>query len=115
MGKLKDFLLDSGHDYRSLVPAAQNLAAPDGELLCLALTPDKSQGLGFVSANKDSCDITKLTPDADYRIEWWHLDAGRWQDGMIRKTNRSGRLSMPGVPGGIKRGWAFRLLRVRNK
>ena len=115
MGKLKDFILDSGHDYRGLVPAAKNLAAPDGEFLCLALAPDKSQGLGFVSANKDSCDITKLTPDADYRIEWWHLDAGGWQNETIRKTNRSGRLSMPGVPGGTKRGWAFRLLRVRDK
>jgi hypothetical protein len=44
-----------------------------------------------------------------------HLDAGSWQNETIRKTNRSGRLSMPGVPGGTKRGWAFRILRVGDK
>ena len=66
----------------------------------------------FIDVNQRYCDITKLTPDADYRIEWWHLDAGSWQNETIRKTNRSGRLSMPGVPGGTKRGWAFRILYI---
>jgi hypothetical protein len=112
MGKLKDFILDGGHNYRVLVPAVEtNLASPNGEFLSLALAPDKSQGLGFISANKDSCDIIKLTPDANYRIEWWHIDTGGWQNETIRKTNGSGRLSMPGVPGGKKHGWAFRILR----
>jgi len=78
----------------------------------LALAPDKSQGLGFVSAGKDSCDIIKLTPNADYRIEWWHIDDGGWQDETVRTTDGSGRLSMPGVPDGQKRGWAFRILRT---
>jgi hypothetical protein len=111
MGKLKDFILDSGHDYRVLVPAVKNLAAPDGELLCLALAPDKSQGLGFVSAGKNSCDIVELTPNAVYRVEWWHIDNGGWQDKTVQKTDGNGRLSMPDVPGGDKRGWAFRILR----
>ncbi len=115
MGKLKDFILDPGHNYRLLEPAIDHLANPNGELLSLALAPDKSLGLGFICANKDSCDITMLTPDADYRIEWWHIDDGGWQNETIRKTNHSGRLSMPDVPGSIKRGWAFRILRVRNK
>ena len=112
MGKLKEFVLDSGHDYRLLAPAVKNLATPDGELLCLALASDKSQGLGFVSANKNSCDILKLTPNAEYRIEWWHIDDGGWQDVTVRTTDGSGRLSMPDVPDGEKRGWAFRILRA---
>ncbi|MCP4261388.1 MAG: DUF4038 domain-containing protein [Planctomycetes bacterium] len=111
MGKLKDFILDSGHDYRVLVPAVKNLAAPDGELLCLALAPDKSQGLGFVSAGKNSCDIVELTPNAVYRVEWWHIDNGGWQDKTVQKADGNGHLSMPDVPGGDKRGWAFRILR----
>ncbi len=111
MGKLKDFILDSGHDYRVLVPAVKNLAAPDGELLCLALAPDKSQGLGFVSAGKNSCDIVELTPNALYRVEWWHIDNGGWQDKTVQKADGAGRLNMPSVPGGNKRGWAFRILR----
>jgi hypothetical protein len=113
MGKLRAFILDSGHDYRVLVPAKDtNLADPDWEFLALALAPDKSQGLGFVSAGKGSSDIIKLTPNADYRIEWWHVDEGGWQDGTVRTTDGSGRLSMPDVPDGKKRGWAFRILRA---
>lgn len=46
---------------------ALDLTDPDGELLCLALTPEKAQGLGFISVGKDNFDITKLTPDTDYR------------------------------------------------
>jgi hypothetical protein len=115
MGKLKDFVLDSGHDYRVLVPAVKNLAAPDGELLCLALAPDKGQGLGFVSAGKDSCDIIDLTPNARYSVEWWHIDNGGWQDKTLQKADGNGRLSMPDVPGGDKRGWAFRILRTDSR
>jgi hypothetical protein len=113
MGQLKAFILDSGHDYQVLVPAVEtNLADPDGELLALALAADKSQGLGFISANKDSSDIVGLTPSTEYRIEWWHIDDGGWQGQMVCRTDGSGRLSMPGVPGGNKRGWAYRILRV---
>jgi hypothetical protein len=113
MGKLRAFLLDSGHDYRVLVPAVETyLASPDGELLALALAADKSQGLGFVSAKKESCDIVKLTPNAEYHIEWWHVDDGGWREKTVRKTDSSGHLNMPGVPGGDKRGWAYRILRV---
>jgi hypothetical protein len=112
MGKLKDFILDRGHDYRILVPSVKNLAAPDGEFLCLALAQDKSQGLGFVSAGKDSRDILKLTPSEAYRLEWWHIDNGGWQDKTVHETDVTGRLSMPDVPGGNRRGWAFRILRV---
>ena len=111
MGKLKAFVLDRGHDYRLLEPAVDHLAEPDGEFLCLALCPDGSQGLGFVSANKDSCNLINLTPNADYSIEWWHIDDGVWQDRTSAGTDADGRLTMPGVPGGDKRGWAFRILR----
>lgn len=100
------------HDLQ-LVPAMEtHLAKPDGEFLALALAPDKRLGLGFVSANKESCDINKLTPNTDYRIEWWHIDDGGWRQEMVHKTDDSGRLAMPGVPEGKKRGWAFRIMRV---
>lgn len=113
MGKLKDFILDRGHDYRVLAPAKEtHLASPGEEFLALAMAADKSQGLGFVSANKDSCDIVNLTPRMEYRIEWWHIDEGGWQEKTVRKTDGSGRLSMPSVPGGNKHGWAYRILRL---
>jgi len=112
MGKLKAFILDSGHNYRVLVPAMEtHLASPDGEFLALALAPDKSMGLGFVSANRESCDIIKLIPNADYRIEWWHIDEGIWQNETVSKTDGSGYLVMPGIPDSKKRGWAFRILK----
>ena len=112
MGKLREFVLDEGHDHRSLFPAVQNLAARDGEYRCLALSKDKRQGLGFFSAFRDSCDLVKLTSRANYRLEWWHIDNGGWQDKTVQETDGTGRLSMPSVPGGNTRGWAFRILRV---
>ena len=112
MGKLKDFILDRDHDYRLLVPAQNNLATSNSELLCLALAPDKSQGLGFVSAGMDSRDLVKLTPSATYWVEWWHIDDGGWQDKSVHETDDTGRLSMPGVPMDNRRGWAFRIKRV---
>ena len=112
MGKLKDFVLDGGHDYRVLAPAVKHLAAPDGELRCLALALDKSQGLGFVSAGKNSCDLVELTPNAVYGVQWWHIDNGGWQDNTVHETDGAGRLNMPSVPGDNKRGWAFRIRAV---
>ena len=114
MGKLKEFMLDPGHDYRVLEPAVHHLADQDFELLCLALAPDKSQGLGFVAAGKDTSDIIGLAAHAAYHVEWWHIDNGGWQDKTVHPTDASGRLDMPGVPGGDKRGWAFRMLKVEK-
>jgi hypothetical protein len=54
----------------------------------------------------------KLTSRANYRLEWWHIDNGGWQDKTVQETDGTGRLSMPSVPGGNTRGWAFRILRV---
>jgi len=116
MGKLRAFVLDGGHDYRVLVPAPKtHLATPNGELLSLALAPDKSQALGFISAGKEGCDVIKLIPNTDYRVEWWHIDDGGWQGESTNRTDGNGRLRMSGVPGGKKRGWAYRILRVDDR
>ena len=66
--------------------APPNLAAPDGGLLCLALTPDESQGLGFVSANRDSCHITRAIKNHEAllrnnpRTEWDYVVLQSWRD-----------------------------------
>ena len=71
----------------------------------------ESQGLGFVSAGKNSCDIVELTPNTAYGVQWWHIDNGGWQNKTVRETDGAGRLIMPSVPDNNKRGWAFRILR----
>jgi hypothetical protein len=111
MGKLKDFILDSGHDYRTLKPATlTNLVDTHQEWRVLALSPDQSQGLGFIAANHSGTDIQDLNPNVRYKIEWWNIDDGGWSNTSAATTDNAGRLIMPSKPN--NKGWAFRILRV---
>ena len=109
MGKLKDFMLDPGHDYRVLEPAISHLANPKGELLCLALATDKSFGLGFFAANYGKSDIINLMPNASYALEWYNVDTGVWSKAVTVTTDETGKLIMPSKPD--TNGWAFRIIR----
>jgi hypothetical protein len=110
MGKLKDFILDSGHDYRIMKPATMtHLLDTEKEWRALALSSDKSQGLGFIAANHTKTDIKDLIPNARYRIQWWNIDRGGWSDTTDRIADRTGKLIMPNKPN--TNGWAFRILR----
>ena len=107
MGKLKDFMLDPGHDYRVLQPARDNLVDHDEEFQCLALAPDKSFGLGFIAANYTKTDIINLMPNAAYSLEWYNIDTGVWSSAVTVSTDGTGKLVMPGKPN--TNGWAFRI------
>ena len=66
------------------------VTAPRSRSVSMSMIPcglSESQGLGFVSAGKNSCDIVELTPNANYRVEWWHIDNGGWQENTVHKTD----------------------------
>ncbi len=108
MGHLKNFVLDSGHDYGKLIPATMtHLVDTQLEWRALALYSDKSLGLGFFAANHTKTDILNLIPNTRYKIEWWNIDYGGWSISSIQNTDATGKLVMPQKPG-IK-GWAFRI------
>lgn len=112
MGKLKAFILDKGHDYRTLKPATMtHLVDTDREWRALALSSDMSQGLGFIAANHTKTDIKGLEPDTQYRIQWWNIDKGGWSHERVVTIDDTGTLIMPKKPD--KNGWAFRVLRVK--
>ena len=107
MGHLKDFMLDRGHDYSKLAPALDHLVDHRQEFLCLALYPDKSLGLGYVSAKIKSSDIQQLKPNSTYAVQWWDIDQGGWKYKTEVKTDANGLLAMPAKPD--NRGWAYRI------
>ncbi len=111
MGPLKDFILDPGHDYRTLVPATMtHLTQTEMEWRVLALSEDKSQGLGFFIANRTKCDVVGLPVQSDYKVEWWNIDDGGWSNAGTFTTDPDGTLVMPNKPN--DNGWAFRILQV---
>ncbi|MCK4919568.1 MAG: DUF4038 domain-containing protein [Bacteroidales bacterium] len=107
MGRLKDFMLDPGHDYRVLQPARNHLIDPNEEFQCLALAPDKSFGLGFIAANYTKRNIINLKANMSYIIEWYNIDTGHWMSIITVITDTSGKLIMPDKPD--TNGWAFRI------
>jgi len=113
MGKLKDFILDSGHDYRTMRPATiTHLVATAREWRALALSSDMSQGLGFIAANYTKADIQDLIPNTQYKVEWWNIAHGGWTNRSYQTTDASGNLVMPNKP--YLKGWAFRIMKGNN-
>jgi len=109
MGHLKSFILDTGHDYKKLVPATTtNLVDNRDEFLSLAVYEDTSLGLGYITANRQSSDLKNMTKNVAYSLEWWDPDKGEWILAEVIKSDPSGGLDMPSTPD-IRRDWAFRI------
>ena len=84
MGHLKSFILDSGHDYRQLKPAADtNLSNSQNLLHTLAISDDKKLALGFFTADASSNPealptLTNLLASQSYSFQWWDVTNGDW-------------------------------------
>ena len=108
MGVLKRFVLDNGHDYRSLRPATLTHLPEDlKELHVLALNADQSVGLGFIAMEKGKSDLINLPADAKYTIEWWNVDTGGWSNVQNMTSDEKGTLVLPDPP--FEKGWAYRI------
>ena len=112
MGHLRTFLLDRGHDYRTLKPATlTHLVETDHEWRVLALSQDQSLGLGFIAAHQAPTQLQHLQPNTPYTLEWWNIDQGVWSTSVTLKTDNTGHLVLPQKPD--DNGWAFRI-RLKN-
>ncbi|MDB2606706.1 DUF4038 domain-containing protein [Zobellia sp.] len=116
MGHLKSFMLDSDHDYRRLVPAADtNLSDSQDFFHTLSIADDKSFALGFFAADlRDSPStlptLTNLEASKTYVFEWWNVTDGGWTSAGSINTNSSGSLQTPSVPNNDRsKSWAYRI------
>jgi len=116
MGHLKRFILDAGHDYKRLVPAADtNLSDNQGLIHALSISDDKELALGFFTADsrrnpKALPALTNLTASQNYLFEWWDVTNGRWISAGDIKTSNSGRLQPPSLPNNDRtKNWAYRI------
>ncbi|MGB7394151.1 MAG: LamG-like jellyroll fold domain-containing protein [Pricia sp.] len=116
MGHLKRFILDSGHDYKRLEPAADtNLSDSDNFVHTLSISDDKSFALGFFTGtsnrNPDALpQLTNLQPSESYLFEWWDVTNGGWIRAGEVSTSNSGRLAPPALPNNDRtKNWAYRI------
>ena len=110
MGKLKDFMLDPGHDYRQLVPATfTHLEDHQDKTIALAINDSAGEALGYVSSNRtERVAIKDFPPNEDYTLQWWDIDKGQWQGETVVTTSAAGTAQLPDTPD-ENRSWAFRL------
>lgn len=116
MGHLKRFILDSGHDYAKLVPAANtHLSDSKNFKHTLAVSDNEDFALGFFTAdsrfNPEALpSLTNLKPSTTYKFEWWNVTQGGWIDAGDITTNSSGGVRAPSIPGNDRtKSWAYRL------
>ncbi|MDO6818430.1 LamG-like jellyroll fold domain-containing protein [Zobellia sp. 1_MG-2023] len=116
MGHLKDFILDKGHDYSQLVPAADtHLSDSQDYLHTLSVSKDKSFALGFFTADsrknaKALPTLKNLQPSKTYQFQWWDVNNGGWISSENITTNGSGAMKTPAVPNNDRtKGWAYRI------
>ncbi len=118
MGHLKNFILDPGHDYEKLEPAAHtNLSNSRNDLHTLAISNDDNQSfaLGFFTADARRNPIAlpflkNLKPSQTYLFEWWDISNGRWICTGNITTTSNGELRPPALPNNDRsKNWAYRI------
>ncbi len=109
MGHLKTFILDSGHEYERLVPAAHtNLSNSQNFIQTLSISNDKKFALGFFTTSYNVPNLTNLIASETYRFEWWDVTNGGWISAGDLTTTSSGQLAPPARPDNSKN-WAYRI------
>ncbi|MEO9892735.1 malectin domain-containing carbohydrate-binding protein, partial [Aurantibacter sp.] len=116
MGHLKNFMLDTGHEYTRLIPAADTHLSDSQKFVhSLAISDDEEFALGFfagVSRSNPSVlpTITNLSAAKTYLFEWWNVTTGEWISAGKIETNNDGVLQPPTLPNNEReKNWAYRI------
>lgn len=110
MGHLKSFILDPGHEYHRLIPAADtHLSDSKNWVHTLSISDDKAFALGFFIANSSSIpNLIDLIPSKNYLFEWYNVTTGVWTSVNYMTTTSNGVLTPPTSPDSTK-SWAYRI------
>ncbi|MBM1105637.1 DUF4038 domain-containing protein [Aurantibacter crassamenti] len=109
MGHLKSFILDAGHEYERLIPAAEsNLNNNQNYVQTLSISDDKAFALGFLTTSYSIPTLTNLLTSEPYRFEWWDVTNGGWTNAGDLTTTSGGQLTIPNRPDNTKN-WAYRI------
>ncbi|MDT7828843.1 malectin domain-containing carbohydrate-binding protein [Pricia sp. S334] len=116
MGHLRDFVLDEGHEYHRLIPAAQKHLSDSQDFKhTLSISDDGKFALGFFTADARTNPsplpvLTNLKASETYLFEWWDVTHGGWISAGEITTNRNGRLQPPALPNNDRtKNWAYRI------
>jgi len=116
MGHLKNFILDTGHEYDRLRPAADtHLSDNKNYVHTLSISDDEEFALGFFAADSRQNaaalpQITNLAASKTYVFEWWNINSGIWIPADTITTSNAGILLPPTLPNNDRtKNWAYRI------
>ncbi len=116
MGHLKTFVLDEGHEYGRLIPAADtHLSDSQNFVHTLAISDDEEFALGFFAGDSRTNPraiphLTNLKSNTNYLFEWWNVTTGGWVSAGKISTSGNGELQPPTLPNNDRtKNWAYRI------
>jgi hypothetical protein len=125
MQTCRDFILSEGAVYQTLVPATEMLApnrtgdpkTNDGWAYCAA-TSDHTLIFVYFEIACPRADLSGVTPNAAYQVQWFDPRTGLWIDETsVATADSAGTLRLPTFPSGEETSsmdWAAKLTRVEG-
>lgn len=125
MQTCRDFILSEGAVYQTLVPATEMLApnrtgdpkTNDGWAYCAA-TSDHTLIFVYFEIACPRADLSGVTPNAAYQVQWFDPRTGLWIDETsVATADSGGTLRLPTFPSGEETSsmdWAAKLTRVEG-
>jgi hypothetical protein len=118
MQHLKKFILSEGARYQELEPAFQDLSPQkakgshqeglDGWSFMMR-TPDKGFALLYFENKAKLPVLSGMLPSSDYTLFWYDPVSGEWSGTTTLRTDKKGKLVLPGMPDPHK-DWAAKLI-----
>jgi hypothetical protein len=121
MQHLKDFVLSEGRRYQDLQPASQDIVprkapgSPEDGLdgwSYMMRTPEKDLAMLYFENRSVLPELAGFTAGKSYTLEWFDPIDGEWVTKSVVKTDKRGRIVLPGFPDGQNpspRDWAAKI------
>jgi hypothetical protein len=125
MQHLSKFILSEGDKYQALAPCHQDITlrkapgAPEKGLdgwSYMMRTPEKDFALLYFENLAVLAELTGYIPNTSYVLKWFDTLKGEWGDEILLKTDKKGKLQLPGFPDGknpATTDWAAKIKKIR--
>jgi hypothetical protein len=109
MQHLEKFILSEGARYQALVPCHQDIiprkapGAPEKGLdgwSYMMRTREKDFALLYFENQAVLPELNGFVPNASYELAWFDTVKGEWGNEILLKSDRKGKLQLPGFPDG---------------